>query len=114
MGKFELQTFIYKNGLTFSEFEDKNDLIDNFGENEFANILGYFDKCKNLRLDECLEDTGYLICYISSESGSHNGEHIIVKANNRFELVVEYNKLIDNEQDECYINIFKLDDLIYV
>lgn len=108
--KFELMTFIDKNGYSFLEYEDLNDYMESSSDKDLKNLLGYFDKYTNLTIEECNVNSNYLICYISSE----NDHHLIIRANNKFELITEYNKLIDRGQEEGYINIYNLDNLIYI
>jgi hypothetical protein len=108
--KFELITFITKSGEGFFEYESIEDYIDNSGDKKFSDVLGFFDKYKDLTIDECLDESSYLICYISSEDGSH----LIINANNKFELIAKYNRLLSNGQEIGYINIFNLNDLTYI
>lgn len=101
---FELLTYVYKNGETFYEHDEK------LSEQEQANLyLGYFNKNANVSIDDC-KDGKYLICYISSD----NGEHKIIKVNDKFELLSKYHTLLMSGQEEGYINIFDLNDITYI
>ena len=106
---FDLGTFMLKDG-GFLEYEDIESYVNDNGDRELNDVIGYFKKHTNVTLEECKEDTNYLICYISSEDGSH----LTANAGSRYELITGYNKLITIGQDDRYINIYRLKDMTYI
>lgn len=113
MGEFNLATLITMNGSGFWEYESVEHFVEDNGKDKIKDILAYFPPYKNIDMKAQIDNVPHLICYISTSS-ENVCEHLIVKANDKFDLLTQYYNLIQSGQDENYINVYKLDDLEYI